>query len=258
MSAVLRIATVAALMLSAPAAVQADRPARSRAVAVSTPSQAASVPDAGGRWLARLAPAANPQVLGMAVAAMECAQASGVGTDAKRLAVIDYSRPSLMPRLWVFDLAAGRLLYEEVVAHGQGSGENMATRFSNRDGSHQSSLGLFVTADTYVGRNGYSLRMRGLEPGVNDAAEARAIVMHGAPYVDPSQGQRMGRLGRSWGCPAVRSAVARPMIDLLKDGQFVFSYYPDQAWLSRSALLKCPAARKALAHEPAAGTSASG
>ena len=258
MSAVLRIATVAALMLSAPAVVQADRPARSRAVAVSTPSPASSVPDAGGRWLARLAPAANPQVLGMAVAAMECAQAGGVGTDAKRLAVIDYSRPSLMPRLWVFDLAAGRLLYEEVVAHGQGSGENMATRFSNRDGSHQSSLGLFVTADTYVGRNGYSLRMRGLEPGVNDAAEARAIVMHGAPYVDPSQGQRMGRLGRSWGCPAVRSAVARPMIDLLKDGQFVFSYYPDQAWLSRSALLKCPAARKALAHEPAAGTSASG
>ena len=258
MSAVLRIATVAALMLSAPAVVQADRPARPRAVAVSTPPHAASLPDAGGRWLARLAPAADPQVLGMAVAAMECAQASGVGADAKRLAVIDYSRPSLMPRLWVFDLAAGRLLYEEVVAHGQGSGENMATRFSNRDGSHQSSLGLFVTADTYVGRNGYSLRMRGLEPGVNDAAEARAIVMHGAPYVDPAQGQRMGRLGRSWGCPAVRSAVARPMIDLLKDGQFVFSYYPDQAWLSRSALLKCPAARRALAHEPTAGTPASG
>jgi hypothetical protein len=134
----------------------------------------------------------------------------------------------------------------------------MATRFSNLDGSHQSSLGLFVTADTYKGKNGYSLRMRGLEPGVNDAAMARAIVMHGAPYVDPSQGERMGRLGRSWGCPAVRSAVAKPMIDLLKDGQFVFSYYPDQAWLARSALLKCPAARRALAHRPDAGSDASG
>ena len=189
---------------------------------------------------------------------MQCAQASGIGADARRLAVIDYSRPSLLPRLWVFDLAAGRLLYEEVVAHGQGSGDNMATRFSNLDGSHQSSLGLFVTADTYNGRNGYSLRMRGLEPGVNDAAMARAIVMHGAPYVDPSQGRRMGRLGRSWGCPAVRSAVARPMIDLLKDGQFVFSYYPDQAWLTRSALLKCPAARRTLAHTPDAGMQASG
>lgn len=199
----------------------------------------------GGRWLSRLAPAADPRVLELAVSAMQCAQAGGVGATASRLAVIDYSRPSLLPRLWVFDLTAGKLLYEEVVAHGQGSGDNLATRFSNRDGSHQSSLGLFVTADTYIGRNGYSLRMRGLEPGVNDAAMARAIVMHGAPYVDPGRGKAMGRLGRSWGCPAVRSTVARPMIDLLKDGQFVFSYYPDQAWLTRSALLNCPAAKLA-------------
>jgi hypothetical protein len=199
----------------------------------------------GGRWLSRLAPAADPRVLELAVSAMQCAQASGVGATASRLAVIDYSRPSLVPRLWVFDLTAGKLLYEEVVAHGQGSGDNLPTRFSNRDGSHQSSLGLFVTADTYTGRNGYSLRMRGLEPGVNNAAMARAIVMHGAPYVDPARGKSMGRLGRSWGCPAVRSAVAKPMIDLLKDGQFVFSYYPDQAWLTRSALLNCPAAKLA-------------
>lgn len=206
---------------------------------------AAASTGAGGRWLSRLAPAADPRVLELAVSAMQCAQASGVGAAARRLAVIDYSRPSLVPRLWVFDLTAGKLVYEEVVAHGQGSGDNLPTRFSNRDGSHQSSLGLFVTADTYTGRNGYSLRMRGLEPGVNDAAMARAIVMHGAPYVDPDRGKAMGRLGRSWGCPAVRSAVARPMIDLLKDGQFVFSYYPDQAWLARSALLNCPAAKLA-------------
>ena len=195
--------------------------------------------------LARLAPEADAQVLQLALAAMECAQAAGEGRDASRLAVIDYSRSSLKPRLWVFDLAAGKLLYEEVVAHGQGSGENFATRFSNRDGSHQSSLGLFLTAGTYIGRNGYSLRLRGLEPGVNDAALARAIVMHGAPYVDPARGAAMGRLGRSWGCPAVRNAVARPMLDLLKGGQFLFSYYPDQAWLARSALLNCPAARTA-------------
>ncbi|MBU8975084.1 murein L,D-transpeptidase catalytic domain family protein [Lysobacter sp. MMG2] len=215
----------------------------------------------GGRWLSRLAPGADPKVLDLAVSAMECAQASGIGAAARRLAVIDYSRPSLVPRLWVFDLNAGKLLYEEVVAHGQGSGDNLATRFSNRDGSHQSSIGLFVTADTYTGKNGYSLRMRGLEPGVNDAAMARAIVMHGAPYVDPEQGRRMGRLGRSWGCPAVRSVVAKPMIDLLKDGQFVFSYYPDQAWLARSALLNCPAVRaqrEGFAHRPDTGHPASG
>lgn len=236
--------------LSARMPASAPSPTAAKAAPGQVASPSASVSPAaatfgGGRWLSRLAPAADPRVLELAVSAMQCAQASGVGATASRLAVIDYSRPSLLPRLWVFDLTAGKLLYEEVVAHGQGSGDNLATRFSNRDGSHQSSLGLFVTADTYTGRNGYSLRMRGLEPGVNDAAMTRAIVMHGAPYVDPARGKAMGRLGRSWGCPAVRSAVARPMIDLLKDGQFVFSYYPDQAWLARSALLNCPAAKLA-------------
>lgn len=206
--------------------------------------------------LARIAPSANAEVISLALSAMHCAQRHGTGTDATRLAIIDYSRSSLKPRLWIFDLAKQALLYQEVVAHGQGSGDDIPTRFSNSDGSHQSSLGLFVTGDTYEGRNGYSLRMRGLEAGVNDAAMARAIVMHGAGYVNPEAGQRMGRLGRSWGCPALRSAVAKPIIDVLKNGQFVFSYYPDQAWLARSALLKCshsqiatgPADRRDAAH----------
>jgi hypothetical protein len=191
--------------------------------------------------LARLAPDADPEVLSLALAAMKCAQADGVGVTAERLAVIDYTRPSLQPRLWVFDLALDKLVFEEVVAHGRGSGDDVPTQFSNRDGSHESSLGLFVTADTYDGHNGYSLRMRGLEPGVNDQAMPRAIVMHGADYVDVGRGKSMGRLGRSWGCPAVRKAVAKPIIDVLKDGQFLFSYYPDTDWLQRSALLHCPA-----------------
>jgi hypothetical protein len=192
--------------------------------------------------LVRLAPGANPEVIALALSAMHCAKAGGVAMDASRLAVIDYSKPSLEPRLWVFDLSGPRLLFEELVAHGKGSGENLPTRFSNQEGSHASSLGLFVTADTYVGQNGYSLRMDGLEPGVNDRARERAIVMHGAPYVNAVFGERQGRLGRSWGCPAVREAVARGMIDVLKGGQFVFAYYPDTDWLSRSALLRCPAA----------------
>ena len=136
-------------------------------------------------------------MLELALAAMHCAQAAGTGKDAQRLAVIDYSRSSLEPRLWVFDLAADRLLYQELVAHGQGSGGDVPTRFSNDDGSHASSLGLFVTRDTYVGHNGYSLRMDGLEHGINDAAMERAIVMHGAAYVNPDAGKHMGRLGRS-------------------------------------------------------------
>ncbi len=184
--------------------------------------------------IASLAPLANREAIELALAAMRCAQGSGVGVDASRLAFIDYSRPSTEPRLWVFDIKRHRLLYEEVVAHGRGSGENLAKVFSNVNGSHTSSLGLFLTRETYQGRNGYSLRMDGLEPGINDAAMERAIVMHGAPYVDPHAAAKQGRLGRSFGCPAVREAVARGMIDVLKDGQFVFAYYPDAEWLSRS------------------------
>ncbi len=195
--------------------------------------------------LAELAPDADPNVLSLALQAMRCAQGSGAGTNATRLAVIDYSRPSLQKRLWVFDLAQPRLLFEEYVAHGSGSGDNLSTRFSNDSGSHASSLGLFVTGATYTGQNGLSLRLDGLERGVNDAAMARAIVMHGADYVNADGGRRMGRLGRSWGCPAVRRSVARPMIETLKDGQFLFSYYPDRAWLTRSQLLNCRAAHVA-------------
>jgi hypothetical protein len=195
--------------------------------------------DPQAQRLAQLAPDADPHVLQLALTAMRCAQAHGVGSNAQRLAVIDYSRSSLTRRLWVFDLAHGTLLFHEPVAHGQGSGGDLPTHFSNVSGSHASSLGLFVTREAYIGRNGYSLRLDGLEPGINDASMARAIVMHGAAYVDLAAGRAQGRLGRSWGCPALRPAVARPVIDALKEGQFLFAYYPDAAWLTRSTLLHC-------------------
>ncbi|MBP6748717.1 MAG: murein L,D-transpeptidase catalytic domain family protein [Xanthomonadaceae bacterium] len=208
----------------------------------STATVAASVAPSGERLLRRLqvaAPSLNRDVLALALDARACALHSGTVARAPRLAVIDYSRPSTEPRLWVFDLERERLLYAEHVAHGRGSGENFATAFSNRDGSYQSSLGLFATAETYVGGNGYSLRMDGLEPGFNDRARDRAIVMHGAPYVDPAQALLQGRLGRSLGCPALRPAVAQSLIDTLKDGQLVFAYYPDTDWLARSPFLRC-------------------
>ena len=189
--------------------------------------------------LAQLAPDADPQVLALALRARQCALAHGDIAADDRLAVIDYSRPSTQKRLWVFELQPARLLYAEHVAHGRGTGENLAQHFSNVDGSHQSSLGLFRTAETYQGGNGYSLRMDGLEPGVNDRARERQIVMHGAPYVNPEQALRQGRLGRSFGCPAVRKEVARGVIDTLKNGQLLFAYYPDQRWLTQSAFLQC-------------------
>lgn len=185
------------------------------------------------------APGLDPEVLDLALDARACAAASGRAPASSRIAVIDYSRPSTEPRLWLLDLAAGRVLAVEHVAHGRGSGENFATRFSNVEGSHQTSLGLYVAAETYHGGNGYSLRLDGLDPGFNDRARERLIVIHGAPYVDPALAARQGRLGRSFGCPALRPDVARDVIDQLKGGQLVFAYYPDPAWLASSPNLAC-------------------
>ena len=188
--------------------------------------------------LTTAAPAADPSVLALALRARQCAAAADVATGST-LGVIDYSRPSTQPRLWVFDLERPRLLYSEYVAHGRGSGENFARHFSNDNGSLQSSLGLFRTAETYAGDNGYSLRLDGLEPGINDHARARALVMHGAWYVDPLLASTQGRIGRSLGCPALRPAIARPLIDALKQGQLLFAYYPDARWLAQSRFLHC-------------------
>jgi L,D-transpeptidase catalytic domain len=192
--------------------------------------------------LVAAAPAANPKVLALAARAAECARRQGRLDSFHRLAVIDYSLPSTKPRLWVFDVDRGRLLFQELVAHGRNTGEAMAHKFSNVEGSKMSSLGLFRAADTYYGGNGYSLRLHGLDAGFNDRALDRAIVMHGAPYVSEAIAQHLGRLGRSWGCPAVRQEVARGVIDTLKGGALLFAYYPDDKWLSESTFFKCGAA----------------
>ncbi len=183
----------------------------------------------------------SAHLLVLAMNAVTCGVASGDLAAPPTLTVIDYSRPSSRPRLWVFDLRSGQLLFKELVAHGRNSGDVAATRFSDVMGSRQSSLGLFRTADAYIGQNGYSLRLDGLEPGFNSQARARAIVMHGAKYVDSSVASANGRVGRSWGCPALREAIARQVIDRVRDGGVIFSYYPDPAWLTTSKFLNCDA-----------------
>ncbi len=182
--------------------------------------------------ISRLAPKINPLVITEAVSAMKCAQNHGVGMNANRIAIIDYTIPSKQKRLWVVDLKEKKLLFEEHVAHGQGSGDDVPKQFSDRNGSHQTSLGLFLTDATYQGGNGYSLKLQGLSKGFNESAMRRLIVMHGARYVNPMAAMAMGRLGRSWGCPAVRTEVAKPMIDTLKQGQFIYAHGPGTAKLS--------------------------
>ena len=202
-------------------------------------AECAATPDESlAKQLLRQAPGLKAEVLRMALRARDCAAGKGLVKRENLLTVIDYSLPSSQPRLFTFDLAAKKILFRELVAHGKNSGGNIANFFSNSPGSLATSLGLFVTADPYVGSNGYSLRLKGLEEGVNDMAYDRAIVMHGASYVSRAAVRALGRLGRSWGCPAVRKEVARKMIDTLRGGSPIFAYYPDQNWLKQSEFVR--------------------
>ncbi|HJX29535.1 MAG TPA: murein L,D-transpeptidase catalytic domain family protein [Thermoanaerobaculia bacterium] len=167
----------------------------------------------------------SPKVLAAALDAVSCAQSRGVSGRNDLLTIIDYSLPSTEKRLWVLDLQKGEVLFHELVAHGAGTGEKYATRFSNVMDSRQTSLGLFLTGGTYEGGNGYSMKLRGLDRGINDRAEERHIVMHGAWYVNPEHARRQGRIGRSWGCPALSQEIAPTVIDTIKGGSFVYSYH---------------------------------
>ncbi|WP_108444937.1 murein L,D-transpeptidase catalytic domain family protein [Halomonas denitrificans] len=222
-------ALCSALLLGALPLLASDA-AQAHSASPDTPHQPASL----AQTLRQLAPGADARVMRLAARALSCAD-----PDAERLAVIDFSLPSTEPRLWVFDLKRQRLLFKELVSHGQGSGNAVARSFSNVPESHQSSIGLFRTMNSYRGSNGYSLRLEGLEPGVNDLAYERAIVIHGADYVSEAFIEQTGRLGRSHGCPAVRQEVATPLIDSIKEDQYLFTYYPDPEWLASSNFFRC-------------------
>lgn len=187
--------------------------------------------------LLQQAPGLKADVLRLALNAAKKAEDAGLVQRRDLLTVIDYSIPSSQPRLFTFNLLTKKLLFRELVAHGKNSGNDVTTAFSNSPGSLETSLGLFVTADTYTGHNGYSLRLKGLEEGFNDMALDRAIVLHGAAYVSYEAVKVLGRLGRSWGCPAVSSLVSKKIIDTIRGGSAVFAYYPDKAWLATSVFL---------------------
>jgi hypothetical protein len=180
------------------------------------------------------------EVLDLAMQAFACGQREG-RFDRPVLTVIDYSLPSREPRLWVIDLQHRQVLFHELVAHGEGSGDAVAVAFSNENGSHQSSLGLFRTDEAYTGRFGYSLRLSGLEPGINDKARERAIVVHGYENISSTYAAARGKIACTWGCPAVPLDVAPQIIDQIAGGSAIFAYYPDRAWLRESHYLHCGA-----------------
>lgn len=142
------------------------------------------------------------------------------------LTIVDYSKPSYKERLYIIDLKNVKLIEKSLVAHGQNSGVILADEFSNHKQSHKSSLGLFITAGTYHGKHGYSLRIDGLEKGINDNARVRAIVFHGAHYVSQQYIKKNGRLGRSFGCPALPFNKTNNIIDLIKNGSCLYIYHP--------------------------------
>lgn len=153
------------------------------------------------------------------------------------LTLIDFSKPSSEERLFVIDLEKREILFRSYVAHGRNSGEKYATSFSNETGSYKSSLGFFVTGGTYNGSNGYSLRLNGLESGINDKAFERAIVIHAASYSNPDLIRNTGRLCRSLGCPALPKELNRPIIDAIKDGSLIYIYADSNDYFDNSTLL---------------------
>lgn len=187
--------------------------------------------------LLKLAPRLAPQALEAALTALQRLQATGAKVRSDVVTVIDYTKPSTERRLWVFDLAHTRVLFQELAAHGKNSGDNQAVRFSNARNSLMTSIGAFLTGETYIGQHGLSLRLQGLEKGVNDNSMDRALVIHAAAYVSDALAKARGRIGRSWGCPAVRPEISRSLIQTVQGGSLVLAYYPDKTWLQTSKLV---------------------
>ncbi len=157
------------------------------------------------------------------------------------LTIVDYSKASFEKRLYVLDMKAGRIIFNTLAAHGKNSGLVYATDFSNTVSSLKTSLGFFVTGKTYCGANGYSLKLEGCEKGINDKANQRAIVMHGAPYVSENYIEKNGYLGRSHGCPAIPEKASKQIIDIIKNGSCVFLYYPQKKYTAQSKILNSKA-----------------
>ncbi|TMI68436.1 MAG: murein L,D-transpeptidase catalytic domain family protein [Bacteroidetes bacterium] len=173
----------------------------------------------------------SPEAFNYAYRGYEYLLDKNLVNDSAYLTICDFTQSSKQKRLYLIDMLDNKILLNTYVAHGHNSGGEYATRFSNRLRSKQSSLGFYVTQNTYVGEHGLSLRMEGLEPGFNDKAYRRAIVLHGASYIGN------GSTGRSYGCPAVPKNESKQIINTIKNGTCLFIYHPDKKYLQGSKIL---------------------
>ena len=170
-----------------------------------------------------------------AIRGLEKLKEKGQLTNESILSIADFSQSSSKKRLYIIDLKNYKVLFNTWVAHGRNSGTEMTTSLSNQPSSFKSSPGFYVTGEPYTGAHGYSLRLQGVERGINDNAYERAIVIHGAAYVNPSSVKTLGYLGRSQGCPAVPVNLSTPIIKTIKDGTCLFIYHP--SYINKSVLL---------------------
>lgn len=154
------------------------------------------------------------------------------------ISIVDFSQASSKKRLYIIDLKNKKVLFNTYVSHGRNSGKAMANEFSNEPESNKSSLGFYVTGDTYIGKHGFSMRLFGEEKGINDNANSRAIVMHSAPYVSEGAIRMQGFVGRSLGCPALPENLYKPIIETIKNGSCLFLYSPDKYYAAHSDILK--------------------
>ncbi|WP_460542102.1 murein L,D-transpeptidase catalytic domain family protein [Echinicola sediminis] len=203
----------------------------------STPSEAASLYQKLSEHLALLPASPQEEALQMAVNGYVKLVNGGSIKPNKPLTIIDFTLPSTQKRLWTIDTQNGDVLHHTWVAHGRNSGNLLAKKFSNTPSSYMSSLGFYVTAETYHGKHGYSLRLDGVEKGFNDNARNRAIVMHGAQYANPSFIKNAGRLGRSLGCPALPMAEHKDIIKTIKEQSCLFIYADDATYKQKSPLI---------------------
>jgi hypothetical protein len=172
-----------------------------------------------------------------AMQGFECLKQKGTIENDQVISIIDFSQPSSAKRLFVIDLYNQQVLFNTWVAHGENSGKEYASKFSNKPESHKSSLGFYKTLDTYMGIHGYSLRLQGLERGINDYANRRDIVIHGAAYVSQALIESQGYIGRSHGCPALPEKLNKPIINKIKNGSCLFIFGEDKNYPVKSKML---------------------
>lgn len=182
-------------------------------------------------------PSLNQDAFQVAMLGFRALCVKGLVTKDSLITIIDYSLPSSENRFFIINLNRSKVICKTLVSHGRNSGELYASRFSDKPQSHQSALGFYLTGDPYFGSQGYSLKLAGIDTGYNDHALIRSVVIHGADYVTPQYVNRYGRLGRSFGCPALPPALTAEIIDCIKEGSVLFSYYPDKAYLNNSKVL---------------------